>query len=291
MRIIRIPQDRVGSLIGVKGETRKMIQKVAGVKMKIDSEGEVTIFDDKAEDPLMGLKLVEVVKAIGRGFTPEKAMRLFQDDEYLEIVDIKEFLGGKGNQVSRIRARLIGTGGKTRSIIEDLTGVNMVIYGNTVAIMGDSISLPVAKHAVELILRGSEHSTVYKYLESQRPRLRIAEMGFDIWGLHMLDDEIWTTAVLDKASVAYGHGLCDHCLGRLFGKLDTGMTNDERGALLRKALGGLDAWQGPCNLCEDIFGLIPRLAEAAAESILSVESENFLIGTRVDPLINERESR
>jgi ribosomal RNA assembly protein len=180
MRIIRIPQDRVGSLIGVKGETRKMIQKVAGVKMKIDSEGEVTIFDDKAEDPLMGLKLVEVVKAIGRGFTPEKAMRLFQDDEYLEIVDIKEFLGGKGNQVSRIRARLIGTGGKTRSIIEDLTGVNMVIYGNTVAIMGDSISLPVAKHAVELILRGSEHSTVYKYLESQRPRLRIAEMGFDI---------------------------------------------------------------------------------------------------------------
>lgn len=180
MRIIRIPQDRVGSLIGVKGETRKMIQKIAGVKMRIDSEGEVTIFDDKAEDPLMGLKMLEVVKAIGRGFTPEKAMRLFQDDEYLEIVDVKEFLGGKNNQVSRIRARLIGTGGKTRSIIEDLTGTNMVIYGNTVALIGDSITLPVAKHAVELILRGSEHSTVYKYLESQRPRLRIAEMGFDI---------------------------------------------------------------------------------------------------------------
>ncbi|MDD3398441.1 MAG: KH domain-containing protein [Candidatus Methanomethylophilaceae archaeon] len=180
MRIIRIPQDRVGSLIGVKGETRKMIQKISGVKMKIDSEGEVTIFDDKAEDPLMGLKLVEVVKAIGRGFTPEKAMRLFQDDEYLEIVDIKEFLGGKNAQVSRVRARLIGTGGKTRSIIEDLTGVNMVIYGNTVALMGDSVTLPVAKHAVELLLRGSEHSTVYKYLEGQRPRLRIAEMGFEI---------------------------------------------------------------------------------------------------------------
>ena len=180
MRIIRIPQDRVGSLIGVKGETRKMIQKIAGVKMKIDSEGEVTIFDDKAEDPLMGLKLVEVVKAIGRGFTPEKAMRLFQDDEYLEIMDIKEFLGGKNAQVARVRARLIGTGGKTRSIIEDLTGVSMVIYGNTVALIGDSVTLPVAKHAVELLLRGSEHSTVYKYLEGQRPRLRIAEMGFDI---------------------------------------------------------------------------------------------------------------
>jgi len=180
MRIIRIPQDRVGSLIGVKGETRRAIQKISGVKMRIDTEGEVTIFDDKAEDPLMGLKMLEVVKAVGRGFTPDKALRLFQDDEYLEVVDVKEFLGGKNSQVSRIRARLIGTGGKTRSIIEDLTGVNMVIYGNTVALIGDSITLPVAKHAVELILRGSEHSTVYKYLESQRPRLRIAEMGFDI---------------------------------------------------------------------------------------------------------------
>lgn len=56
----------------------------------------------------------------------------------------------------------------------------MVIYGNTVGLIGNSISLPVAKHAVELILQGSEHATVYHYLESQRPRLRIAEMGFDL---------------------------------------------------------------------------------------------------------------
>ncbi len=180
MRIVRIPKDRVGCLIGTKGETRKTLQRIAGVKMRIDGEGEVIIHDERAEDPLMGLKMVEVVKAIGRGFPPEKAMRLFQDDEYLEILDIKEHVSSRANQIPRVRARLIGTGGKTRSIIEDLTGVEMVIYGNTVALIGDSVTLPVAKHAVELILRGSEHSTVYKYLESQRPRLRIAEMGFDL---------------------------------------------------------------------------------------------------------------
>jgi len=117
---------------------------------------------------------------VGRGFNPEKALRLMEDDEFLEIVDLKEFVGDRTNQLRRIRGRLIGKDGKTRRIIEDLTRCEMIIYGNTVGLIGNSISLPIAKHAVEMILNGSEHSSVYHYLESQRPRLRIAEMGFDI---------------------------------------------------------------------------------------------------------------
>ena len=181
MRSIRIPQDRVGTLIGTKGETKKMLQNISGIKIEVDTEGEVLIYDDaETADPLMALKIIDVIKAIGRGFAPDRATRLFDDDEYLEVVDLKEFVGGRNNQLSRIRGRLIGKDGKTRQIIEDLTGVYMTIYGNTVAMIGNSISLPVAKHAVELILNGSEHATVYHYLESQRPRLRIAEMGFDL---------------------------------------------------------------------------------------------------------------
>ena len=182
MRSIRIPQDRVGTIIGTKGETKKMLQRISGINFDVDAdEGEIIIHDEAENaDPLMALKIMDVIKAIGRGFAPDRATRLFDDDEYLEIVDLKEFVGGRNNQLSRIRGRLIGTGGKTRQIIEDLTGCYMTIYGNTVALIGNSISLPVAKHAVELILNGSEHATVYHYLESQRPRLRIAEMGFDL---------------------------------------------------------------------------------------------------------------
>ncbi|MBQ7405692.1 MAG: RNA-processing protein [Candidatus Methanomethylophilaceae archaeon] len=181
MRSIRIPADRVGTLIGKNGETKKTLQSISGIKLEIDTEeGEVIIHDVELEDPTMALKILDVVKAVGRGFNPDKAMRLFDDDEYLEVVDLKEFVGDRSSQVTRMRGRLIGKNGKTRRIIEDLTGCDMVIYGNTVALMGNSISLPVAKHAVELILNGSEHATVYHYLESQRPRLRIAEMGFDL---------------------------------------------------------------------------------------------------------------
>ena len=181
MRSIRIPQDRVGTLIGTKGETKKMLQRISGIKIEVDTEGEVLIYDDaETADPLMALKIIDVIKAIGRGFAPDRATRLFDDDEYLEVVDLKEFVGGRNNQLSRIRGRIIGKDGKTRQIIEDLTGVYVTIYGNTVALIGNSVSLPVAKHAVELLLNGSEHATVYHYLESQRPRLRIAEMGFDL---------------------------------------------------------------------------------------------------------------
>ncbi|MCL1810967.1 MAG: KH domain-containing protein [Methanomassiliicoccaceae archaeon] len=181
MRSVRIPGDRVGTLIGKNGETKKMIERMSGIKLDIDTEGEV-IFNEEAEgtDPLMALKIIDVIRAIGRGFNPERAVRLFEDDEYFEAFDLKEVAGDRPNQLGRVRGRLIGAEGKTRRIIEELTGCYMSVYGNTVSLIGNSVSLPVAKHAVELILNGSEHATVYHYLESQRPRLRIAEMGFDL---------------------------------------------------------------------------------------------------------------
>ncbi|MBR4503573.1 MAG: RNA-processing protein [Candidatus Methanomethylophilaceae archaeon] len=180
MRSIRVPADRVGTLIGKGGETKKALQDISGVKLEISAEdGEVIIHDEvELEDPVMALKIMDVIKAVGRGFNPDKAMRLFDDDEYLEIVDIKDAVGA--TQVSRVRGRIIGKGGKTRKLIEELTGCDMVIYGNTVGLIGNSVSLPVAKHAVELLIHGSEHATVYHYMESQRPLLRISEMGFDI---------------------------------------------------------------------------------------------------------------
>jgi ribosomal RNA assembly protein len=37
----------------------------------------------------------------------------------------------------------------------------------------------VARRAVDMLLRGSEHSTVYRFLERSRPKLRVIEMGFE----------------------------------------------------------------------------------------------------------------
>jgi tRNA pseudouridine synthase 10 len=97
-----------------------------------------------------------------------------------------------------------------------------------------------------------------------------------------LDD--WTIDI-GKAGAASEKGLCDRCLGRLFGKLGTGMTNVQRGQLIRDALRENGIPSEPpeaCPLCGNVFDSLELFAEAAAASLTDVGSDNFLIGTRID---------
>ena len=104
--------------------------------------------------------------------------------------------------------------------------------------------------------------------------------------------ESWVSENYDTARELAKLGLCDHCLGRMFGKVGTGMTNDLRGRMIREALeerGEPAPAEEFCPLCENVFELLGRFAEAAAEKINDVESDNFLIGTKVEPEIVKRE--
>lgn len=182
MRELRIPADRVGALVGKGGASKKMLEERTGIKIDVSADGDVVIHDEaEGVEPINAVKILDVIRAIGRGFNPDKAMKILDDDDmYLQTIDIKEAVGDRDNQVARARGRLIGRKGRTRELIEELADVYMSVYGNTVSLIGNSVSLPIASTAVEMLLHGSEHSTVYHYLESQRPRLRIAEMGFDL---------------------------------------------------------------------------------------------------------------
>lgn len=181
MIYIRVPKDRLGSIIGPKGKTRKLLEKRSELKLDVDSEqNEVTIHDEAdGVDPLMVLKMQDIVKAIGRGFSPEHAMRLFSDDAYFELLDIHDFVGKHKNHVRRVAARIIGAEGKTRRIIEDQTGCDLSVYGHTVAIIGDLEELGIAKQAVEMILRGAEHASAYRFLENKRREARAGNR--DLW--------------------------------------------------------------------------------------------------------------
>ena len=81
--------------------------------------------------------------------------------------------------------------------------------------------------------------------------------------------------------------LCLSCLGRLFAKVDTGLTNRERG---RRALAslGLDR-SDTCWLCEGLMEEIPRFADLVAAALEGWEFESFLVGSRVDPDVLNRE--
>jgi ribosomal RNA assembly protein len=175
----KIPKERIGVLIGHDGKVKETVEKRCGAKILVDSNtGEVAIDETVANDPVNALKARDFVKAVGRGFSDERAMRLMDDECYLEVIDIREFTGKSRNRMQQVRGRLIGYRGKTRRIIEELTGSDLSIYGNTVSIIGYTLQLDVAKRAVVMVLEGSEHSTVYRFLERKRAELKISEMGF-----------------------------------------------------------------------------------------------------------------
>jgi ribosomal RNA assembly protein len=179
IQVIKIPTERVGVLIGKDGETKEFLEKRAGVKISIDSEeGDIEIDYTHAKDPAMALSVVNVVQAIGRGFSPSKAMKLLEEEYFLEIFDIRDYVGKKQEHIVRMRARVIGTHGKTREIIEELTGAFMSVYGNTVSIIGDALQIDVAHRALDMLLSGSEHAAVYHYLEGRRAQLKVDGMGF-----------------------------------------------------------------------------------------------------------------
>src|SRR5437763_2687475 len=178
MLYARIPSDRLGVLIGPEGATKKRLQESTGTRIAVDSAtGDVTIDETAAADPVLALKARDVVQAMARGFSEDRAFRLLDEESYLEILDIKDFAHSK-NRVAQVRARLIGTRGKTRRIIEELTGVDVSVSGHTVAMIGGDFEMAIAREAVFMLLRGSEHKTVYRFLERKRADLKVYQMGF-----------------------------------------------------------------------------------------------------------------
>ena len=173
--LARIPQDRIAVLIGKGGETRRMLEKACGATLEIDSKnGEVMAdWGDVDADPVVRMKMPDVIVAIGRGLAPKRAVQLIQDEVSLKMYDIREWAGRQPNQTRRMRSRLIGRNGRIRSLIEEISRCEMAIYGSTVLVIGDEDGLALAAPAIEGILRGSEHSTILHGLEQDRKRQRI----------------------------------------------------------------------------------------------------------------------
>lgn len=166
MTFVRIPQDRVGVLIGKDGEVKREIERMGNVSLRVESDGGVEIIGDAAN----AYRVAEVVKAIGRGFSPERALRLLKDD--MLMLCVIEIPSDSHDDLVRIRGRIIGRNGRTRSIIEELTQTDVSVYGKTVSIIGYPDRIMVAREAVEMLINGSPHGTVYSFLERKRRELR-----------------------------------------------------------------------------------------------------------------------
>lgn len=165
MQYLKIPRERTNVLIGEGGKTKRYIEKRTQTIIEIEDES-VTVGTDP-ENSLQEWLAKDIVIAVGRGFNPMVAMKLLNENNILEVIQLRDFAHTKKSAV-RIKGRLIGREGKTRKFIEQSTGCYLSVYGKTVALIGNYDDVHLAKEAIAMILRGSPHSSVYRFLERKR---------------------------------------------------------------------------------------------------------------------------
>ncbi len=170
---VKVSGNRIGVLIGKGGSTKKEIEEKTHVTITIDSkEGVVQV---EGEDAVGVLRAAETINAINRGFSPERAFILLDDEDLLfDIIDLSG-IADSPRQMDRIRGRIIGKEGKSREQIEHMTDTSISIQGKTVALIGLPDQVKVAREAIDMIVKGIPHETVFAFLERKK---REAETGY-----------------------------------------------------------------------------------------------------------------
>jgi ribosomal RNA assembly protein len=161
---VKIPEDRIGAVIGPGGTVKKKIEKLTKASIEIDSGSGEVILNGEGEG---FFKAVDTVKAIARGFSPQRAYNLLKDDYLLKIVDITEYSGKNSSTQKAKRGRVIGREGLARMEIEKKTHCMLSVQGKTVAIIGLPDEIQKAVEAVEMLLEGAKHETMESFLEGR----------------------------------------------------------------------------------------------------------------------------
>ncbi len=173
---IKIPSDRVGVIIGKEGSVKKAIEEKTECKIKIDSKnGVITL--TRGENAVGFLKAKDVINAIARGFNPEIALKILDDDfTVLETIDLSSYVSQKS--MERIKGRIIGKEGKMRRLIEETLNVHVSVYDKYVSIIGNFENVSAAREAIEMLIDGAQHSTVQKFMEKKKREIEMRSMDW-----------------------------------------------------------------------------------------------------------------
>ena len=152
-----IYSEDVGKIL----QNKKKLEQT--LKVKITNKGKIIFVEGKAEQEYIA---IQVIEAINLGFTSQQALLLQDEDFIFEKINIKDLT--KRHDLERIRGRIIGTRGKTKEIIQNLSDCFISLHNNTVGIIGRAEDIEKAMQALTSIIQGSKQSKVYSYLERER---------------------------------------------------------------------------------------------------------------------------
>lgn len=181
-KTIKVSKDRIGSIVGKNGNIKSEIESKCKVYLDVDGEtGDVSIkLRDKDSLTHSGVfKASEIVLAISKGFSPQRAFRLLSDECILQLVDLREYSGKSLNSLDRIKSRLIGQNGKFRKNLEDFSGSDISIYGHFAGFIGTFEETSLALNAILMICKGSSHKAVYHMLEEHKRKKKLERL--ELW--------------------------------------------------------------------------------------------------------------
>lgn len=162
MEFVAIPEDRIKILRENILVYNRKLRSFLDVKVSLNEDVEID-----GVDALAVMRTKEIVRAFGRGFEFEDALLLVDEEYILEVLNVSDFAKSRNRQVV-LKGRIIGTESKVKKLIEKCSGAKIAVYGKTVSIIGKWENLRVAREAVEIILSGSRHSTVFMFLKERK---------------------------------------------------------------------------------------------------------------------------
>lgn len=178
-QFIKVPGERIGVLIGRKGAVIGKIKQECRVNVDVESESGNVIVRYDSSSLIEGnpFKALEIISAIARGFSPERAFKLLDEDVVFQLLDIRDYVGNSQSSMNRLKGRIIGERGKSRRTIEELSGADVSVYGHTVGFIGIFEAIKVAVEAIVLLSKGSSHRSVYAMLQNYRRKLKQEKMS------------------------------------------------------------------------------------------------------------------
>ena len=144
------------------------VRKISQNKNELEKNLDVKISISGRNVSISGKEIDEyfasrVIEALDYPFLPEDALLLKDENYMMEVIGIKDHTRRKDFSV--IRGRIIGTQGKTLKVLGDLTGCEIVVEDNNVAIIGKAEHILDAVQAVISLIQGSKQGNVYARLE------------------------------------------------------------------------------------------------------------------------------
>jgi len=147
--------------------SRKIIQNKNSLEknfnVKLSSKNRIVSIEGNPEEERLCL---EAIEAINLGFSISEASLIKEEDIIFERLNLKQLSSRKN--LSQIRARIIGTNRRALNTIESLTDTRIMLHDNTIGIIGSFDNVSKAVYSLRRIISGSEHSSVYSYLEEQK---------------------------------------------------------------------------------------------------------------------------